>query len=1145
MALDNKDLFLVSQATTTGIATTYAEKKVKWSTIKSDLGIRNAKQETDSVVGIPGMMFPDNSFDYNELSGRLSVPLDARGVKFVDLLDDDNKDQYPDGTEDAGDFYIVDQADLEVSSAKWKGISDVDVVADPSQQSIDIAGQGYSPNNGVATVLTLTEAGRTEVDFGPIECLIENGKIIQATHLPTPDDLSTLDLETRLFTINVNNSFSFEKAGILECKNVTVDADGNYVMLLSVVSQGEGHRLFTSEAGSFTGALASPQTGEATSFPIDIDIDEDGKVTAITAVALNSGHENGDMFNIVMPYGSSPVVTATFELVITGDAVQVVQINDKLIKRTSGDWAILVDQLATQAILTIKNLEEGGVDKTPALKIEREVVGDPRFLTLEIETVTSDQPGLMPPDLYDLLLSYPDTVAGGTIYNILIDDEASIDQLSDLSYYSGPEINPLEVVDIVRYVEEGDPNSGEINTEEQKDVKISVGPATVFDTGGGEVRVRGTVYIATKAELISEFAASSIAISGDYDRAINSKIAGEHLMPRNLKNLAERTEEYRTAKRLKITTTSYEVATAGLATLSSTLTYEDGTEVPDADSTSYTYLWQGIEYNGGQYGDAKDLGTAATQLVDGGDFSGPTNITCTVNETTDSEFQTLSESIYLHFSDAPIIPPTPPSIGGIRIVGQSPVYVGDVETYTVALENPIGDEVIAGTVDQEFATNEGNVVTFTKAGMCLMTATVTSETAVPGTKSTSREIEVLEPVPLPPVLGDVVIVGPPTIMDGTQSYSYDYSGTAQVDTVTWSITNVNGDDSDFSIDQDGLLTADDSGVVTIQVELGTSVGTVSDTLDVTVVAGPSGNEVWDNDPDETYRIHVIITKGGNMSVPKYGITDLLNQLWEHYKIYNMKTNAWVNNTGTERTTIKVSTGDEFMYIITKPGKRLTYNNPTSAGPVISIGPKSFTAAHDGDYSNLFTYTQVSDASLLDVSNATNIDGMFANSYVTPECRIDFTGAKITSAIETFANNNSGNGDNLPPYIGMGTMDMSECVSVKGFLYNTVFATTSNGPVTLDWDLSKCEDMSTMLDRFKATDNTKLVFGPKVAPSVGNVTNFHRFAANSNKFSQNLSDWCVSSVQPGTDAVKDAFGYSSMASNTAYHPKWGTCPGQSF
>ena len=1144
MALNNKDLFLVSQATTVGLATTYAEKKVKWSTIKSDLGIRNAKQEKDNIYGIPGMMFPDNSFDYDELSGRLTIPLDARGVKFVDLLDDDNKDKYPDGTEDAGDFYIVDQANLVISSAKWKGISEVDVVADPSQQSIDIAGLGYSPNNGTATVLTMTEAGRAEVDFGPIECLIENGKIIQATHLPTPDDLSALDLETRLFTINGNNSFSFEKAGLLECKNVTVDADGNYVMLLSVVSQGEGHRLFTSAAGSFSGALATPQSGEATSFPIDVDIDEDGKVTAITKVTLNSGHENGDKFDIVMPYGDGPVAVATFELVITGDAEFTVQINDKLIKRSSGDWARLVDQLATQAILTIKNLEENGVDKTPALKIEREVVGDPRFLTLEIETVTSDQPGLMPPDLYDLLLSYPDTVGGGTIYNILIDDEAAIDPLADLSYYSGPEINPVEVVDIVRYVEEGEPNSGEINTEEQKDVKISVGPATVFDTGGGEVRVRGTVYIATQSELITEFGASSIQISGDYDRAINAKIAGEHLMPRNLENLAERTEDFKTAKRLKLTTTAYEIPPAGLATLTSTLTYEDGTEIPDADSTSYTYLWQGIEHLDVTQ-TVKDLGTGATQLVNGADFKGPTNIICTVNETTDSEFQELTESIYLHFDNPVSPPPVPIVIGNVSIVGQTPVTVGDTHTYTVQITNGTStDNVITGTVDAEFATNVGNEVTFTKEGMCELTATVESETAADSPKNTSMMVEVVAVAPPPDDLGELEISEPSTVLVGADTaYSYTYTGTGDIINETWSIISVTGDAADHSISDQGVLTCNAEDDVTIQLVLETSLGELTATKVISALAGPSGNENWDNDPDEMFRLHIIIDDVGGGNGSKHNVPP---ENYFGYKVWNMKTKNRVSSTSPSYT-VNVSPGDEFMYIYTGKGTfqvaangigRIIYAPPSQRGPILKVGPKSFTAAHDGNYSRIFQHTQLADASLMPLSNATVIDRMFYYTLFERSCKFDFTGAKIKSAKNAFGANSSDLTNGLFVGLGFETMDMSECTTVEGMFEFAHF----DANITLNFDLSECTSVNKFVHRSSGPSGQRLSFGPVTGATVGKVTDFRDFASHS-RLNQNLSGWCVSSATAAM--ATNAFTTTSMSSKTEWHPVWETCPGTVF
>ena len=1181
MALNNKDLFLVSQATQVGLGTTYAEKKVKWSTIKSDLGIRNAKQEKDDTNGIPGMMFPDNSFDYNELSGRLTIPLDARGVKFVDLLDDDNKDEYPDGTEDAGDFYIVDQADLEVSSAKWKGISEVDVVADPSQQVIDIAGQGYSPNNGVATVLTLTEAGRSEVDFGPIECLIEDGKIIQATHLPTPTDLSDLALETRLFTVNVNNSFSAEKAGILECKNVTQDGDGNYVMLLSVVSQGEGHRLFTSAAGAFTGALATPQSGEATSFPVDVNIDENGVVTAITKVTLNSGHENGDKFDIVMPYGSSPVATASFQLVITGDAVQLVQINDKLIKRANGDWAILVDQLATQAVLTIKNKEEGGVDQTPALKIEREVVGDPRFLTLEIETVTSDQPGLMPPDLYDLLLSYPDTVGGGTVYNILIDDEASIDQLADLSYYSGPEINPVEVVDIVRYVEEGEPNSGEINPEEQKDVKISVGPATVFDTGGGEVRVRGTVYIATGDELISEFAATSIQISGDYDRAISSKIAGAHLMPRNLENLSERTEDFKTAKRLQLTTTSYKVEPAGLATLTSTLTYEDGTEVPDADTTSYTYLWQGTEYLGGA---VKDLGTSATQLVNGGDFDGPTNITCKVTENAPdtTEIQTLEDSVYLHFGggvSGPIDPPDPidpptdlPTLGNLTLTGPNEVVLEDdgtlnfmnyIATVTggtaadVVFEFSSSDESIARHISTRIDVSESATYEFIAEGSTRIEVIISSESAK-DTDSAYIDVDCKTLVTQLPDLrlrsfdfdNDTFMTKIEHILSEGQ-YDSEITYTLECDDPSVTITPIATDraastEHTFQVEaSEGTYTFNGTAYPTDHPER-----VVTDSIDVTWVPQgsntPSGSfihfKAHSNKTGGTSKVKVTVTPAAVFKKYNFdtGLYEDLgvktDQVIDHGGVKGEYTEWWIDSTNITHFKWGVINGN-------------------GEYPEIEFDDSSTTPALTSLKESFSSFKQAGDVvplklGWIDTSQVTNMERIFEASRLYNN-DLDINGWDVSKVTTLKGMNKSGMvRANITSWDISSVTTLEEAFQMAGQqTKETQYYTPENSATR--WDFSNVTDMSNCWYKTHSIWNNKWEVSVVESWEMGNVTDvtqmFDYDSMNSGlhpgAFSTQFNLWCAEKMEQNNNKGYDGFHkwwskYSKDALQDTQLPQWG-------
>ena len=69
-----------------------------------------------------------------------------------------------------------------------------------------------------------------------------------------------------------------------------------------------------------------------------------------------------------------------------------------------------------------------------------------------------------------------------------------------------------------------------------------------------------------------------------------------------------------------------------------------------------------------------------------------------------------------------------------------------------------------------------------------------------------------------------------------------------------------------------------------------------------------------------------------------------------------------------------------------------------------------------------------------------------------------------------------------------------------------------------------------------------MFGPKTAPTVSKGNDFRGFAMDSFKFTQDLSDWCVSGVEKG-EFTADAFKGASR--DDSLNPKWGECPGYSF
>ena len=795
MALNNKDLFLV----TIDQDPIYTDKKITFLKLKQELGVGLAVEETTLSNGLvtdgtPGLMYPDGSFDYDRSTGRLSVPLDARGVSYVGLIDSTNVDSLPVGNEKSGDFYICDEADLVISTSKWLGIGDNGgVTAPPNNQVLTVAGSDYHPNNGTVAVTGIKTGVNPDIDTGVINVTFENGRVIQAVHQSTSIDIPSLNLVGGLFEFVGNNTFKNDIDASVEVLAVVTDPNtGEHVINFKIVSQGKGYR-DTINGGNLTNALAVPVNGDASSaFNVDLTVDS-GSVQTFTNINLGAGHNEDDEFEIALPYNASPSIPAKFTLKLDGEGAATLQINDKLIKRGDGNWDILTDQLANQAVLTILNEEDtNGDDLTPALKIKR-TGGDPRYITLAIDEVDSTNPGLMPPGLYDQINSLPDAIAGGTIVDLETNPELAIDVT-----YTGKDVNPVQVTDIQLTDDQGDP----ISTELIKNVLVSVNATQILTLGADSTRIRGTVFIANKDEIEAAFArGGSDTGLYIYDRVINAAEAGHHLMPRNLEHLSERAESHKTAKRLRLTTTSYEIQSSSnnFADITAILTYQDGTEVPT--DTTYSYHWQGEQYLDNVNKETGD--DNATIRVTGDEFKGPTNIICSVTETTDSEFQTLTESIYLHFPDPNIAPPPEeaPIIGNVEIVGPSPVMETDIKDYTVAitggssLDNVVNLEIDAvstatGTISLKDADTNTYEVTFGDEGTLRLKATVTSATASDSPITVSRDI-IVDGI----YINDVMITGPnPVLTFSEHQYQVTTPNATATDMVASLVVNSNSAD---------------------------------------------------------------------------------------------------------------------------------------------------------------------------------------------------------------------------------------------------------------------------------------------------------------------------------------------------------------
>ncbi len=749
MALNNSDLFLVSQREDSGA---YTDRKIKYITLKNEMGVGLAEQEkTNPITGVPfgvaGMMYPDASLGYDKNTGKLYLPLDARGVTFAGVINSDNVDSLPLGDENAGDFYICTEAELDISTLTWLGVSETpySVVINPDDQVIESGkgGSGYSPNNGFVTTIGLKQTGVNNTDVGNITLEIVNGKVISATHEANDlHDIPSLNLVGGIFEFGDTSGFAHDEPALAEVVSV-VTISGEHLITFEIINQGSGYRLYN-EGGTLSGALAIPAIGSAAkNFEVDVTVNPLGQVTDIIGVRIEPGFSNGDELAIKMPYRDNPSVAATFTLVMDNEGTRTIQINDKLIKQSNGEWTVLIDALAEQAILSITN-EEGDIgdgengNLTPALVI-KQVDDDPKYVTMRIDNVATDMPGLMPPELFDQLTGYPDLVAGGTVIDVDVKPMISDDLDEGGNSVESIEINPLISNDV--------PFDEDVDLSVAKNVILDIKLAGTVPAGVGAVRSPGVVYIANEDELKDQIGNFS-SPSGDYYKVLNVNEAGYHLMPRDIEQLQERDEVYRTAKRLNLSTDKYYVTgddETSFTDITATLTYEDGGNT--TTNANYTYEWSGTEYPNGT---TKIVGDTATLRVTGLEFSGPTEITCTATEVvgTDEEFQTLEDSVYIHFGggeSGPIDPPTDkPTLGQLTLIGENNVVLEEdnmhnrenyIATLTggtatdVVFEFSSSDETIAKHIGTRVDVSESATFEFIAEGSTKIGVVVSSASA--------------------------------------------------------------------------------------------------------------------------------------------------------------------------------------------------------------------------------------------------------------------------------------------------------------------------------------------------------------------------------------------------------------------------------
>ena len=177
----------------------------------------------------------------------------------------------------------------------------------------------------------------------------------------------------------------------------------------------------------------------------------------------------------------------------------------------------------------------------------------------------------------------------------------------------------------------------------------------------------------------------------------------------------------------------------------------------------------------------------------------------------------------------------------------------------------------------------------------------------------------------------------------------------------------------------------------------------------------------------------------------------------------------------------------------------------------------------GDMSVFFNGNQSfnQDISSWDVSNVTNMNGMFSGQSSAPA---------------------SFNQD-------IGNWDVSSVTNMSGMFYSTAF----NQDIG-NWDVSNVTDMSFMFNRTSnfnqdiggwdvsnVTNMEYMFYSAAFNQDIGNwdvsnVTNMNGMFNDATSFNQDLTQWCVSNIS----SMPNNFSTNS-ALTASNHPVWGTCP----
>ena len=441
-------------------------------------------------AGVPGLMVPvpGDGLQYDQSTGQLSFQLGTDGITFVGFISTDY--QQPDANLNYGDFYIVNQPQVTLNSADWRGI-DENATVDYSL-SVLIAGDGYRSDTGVVDGVGTADVpdGGTEPMF---RLTITAGRIEDITCTVQGSGFSRDDV----FSFVPNASGGGAGSGGYG-RVLSTNVDGGIVDV-EVAAAGQNYICDVNSAGVVSNVAV--EGGSGTGMLADLSIDESGSVTSIAVKTQGYGYKDGEEVSFV---GSKTGNNATATVVVSGGGDIVVTLGDRVFYTKEDKFVLVPDVTGATAILSLKPSEsENAV-------FNFKEAPDSQNLELNIEEAKQNpdgsySPGFISADDKEKLDNISVEAGQGTVVQINTVEE---DNYLDTDTPVG--IPPLGFNAISLLSETGDPKWDPNTIRYEATIADSQKILYAQDSSVLRPRVRGVVFTAEDFEIEREIDGSTL-----------------------------------------------------------------------------------------------------------------------------------------------------------------------------------------------------------------------------------------------------------------------------------------------------------------------------------------------------------------------------------------------------------------------------------------------------------------------------------------------------------------------------------------------------------------------------------------------------------------------------------------------------------